>query len=135
MNDAGAEMQAVLHAALEREAACYEAALRTAAEQAAACRRGEPIDDRLRQVFAHLGEIAEQEAHIAAVKQQWHRAGRPAAPPLRTLLDRLAALIRQLSRELHTIEEAARARREELAAELDACNRRCQMQRAYLRKS
>ena len=134
MNDS-AEMQAVLHAALEREAACYTAALQTAAEQAAACGCGEPIDDRLQQVFARLGEVAEQEARIAAVKRQWDEAGRPAGPQLRAVLNRLAALIRRLSGELRIIEEEVRARRDRLAAELDVCNRRRQMQRAYLRKS
>jgi len=134
MND-GAELQAVLHAALEREAASYEAALQLAAEQGAACGRGEAIDDRLQQVFARLGEVAEQETRIAALKRQWEEDGRPAGPALRTMLDRLAALIRQLTRELHVIEDAARARRDQLAAELDVCNRRRQMQRAYLRKS
>jgi hypothetical protein len=135
MSDAGADMQAMLQAALEHEAACYEAALQPAAELAAACGRGEPIDDRLQQVLAHLGAIAEHEFHIAAVKRQWQEAGRPAGPALRAVLDRIAALIRQLSREMQVIEEAVRARRDQLAAELDGCNRRCQMQRAYLRKS
>lgn len=133
--NADAEMQAVLHTALEREAACYEAALRPASELAAACRRGEPIDDRLQQVLAHLGAIAEQESYLAEVKRQWQEAGRPVGPALRGMLDRVAALIRQVSAELQVIEEAVRARRDQLAAELDGCNRRRQMQRAYLRKS
>lgn len=133
--NAGAEMQVILQAALEREAASYEAALRPAAELAAACRRGEPIDDRLQQVLAHMGAIAEQESHLAGIKRQWQQAGRPTGPALRGVLDRVAALIRQVSAELHVIEEAVRGRRDQLAAELDGCNRRCQMQRAYLRKS
>ncbi len=134
MNEA-ARMQAVLHAALERQAERYAAALQPAAELAAACGRGEPIDERLQQVIACLGDIAAQEASIAAVKKQWDKSGRPAGPALRAALDRVAALIRQLSGELQTIEEAARVRRDRLAAELDVCNRRRQMQRAYLRKS
>lgn len=134
MNDA-APMQAVLQAALERQAECYAAALQPAAELAAACGRGEPIDERLQQVLARLSSIAEQEASITAVKEQWEKSGRPAGPVLRVALDRVAALIRQLSRELQTIEEAARARRDRLAAELDVCNRQRQMQRAYQRKS
>ena len=67
----------MLHAALEREAACYEAALRPATELAAACRRGEPIDDRLQQVLAHLDAIAEQEA----VSPQSNGSGRKTAGP------------------------------------------------------
>ena len=96
---------------------------------------GEPINDRLQQVLSPLGAIAEQDSHIAGIKRQWQEAGRPAGPALRAVLERVAALIRQVSTELQVIEEAVRARRDHLAAELDGCNRRCQMQRAYLRKS
>ncbi len=134
MNDR-AEIQAVLHAALERQAEHYAAALQPAIELAAACGRGEPIDERLQQVFTCFSDIAEQEASIVEVKEQWDKSGRPAGPALRCALDRVAALIRQLSGELQTIEEAARVRRDRLADELDVCNRRRQMQRAYLRKS
>lgn len=134
MNDAE-DMQIILQATLERQAACYEAALRALAELAAVRGRGEAAGDRLQHIFAPLNEVAEHEAPIAHVKRHWQQIGRPAGPALRAAIERVAALIRQLSRELHTIEDMARLRRDELAAELDGYNRRCQMQRAYLRKS
>ena len=136
MMNADAEMQAVLHAALEREAACYEAALQPVAELAAACRRGEPIDGPL---AAGLDSPPRHRPNKTPASPgsngSGRKSGRPASPALRAVAERVAALIRQLSAEMRIIEEAVRARRDQLAAELDGCNRRCQMQRAYLRKS
>lgn len=135
MNEAGADLESTLTEALRRQAECYAAALQPAADMATACARGEPIDERLQQVFAYLEEVAVSESGIAAVKRQWEQAGRPAGTALRAVLDRVAVLIHQLSGELQTIENAVRSRRDRLADELDVCNRRFQMQRAYLRKS
>lgn len=135
MSEAIHDWSAVLHAGYAEEAEQYAVALRLATEAAAACGRGEPFDERLRPIFATLDEIAARDAQLAPAKQRWEQAGRPTDAALRGVMDCIAELIRQLGRELQTIEQAARARREQLAAELDVCNRRRQMQRAYLRKS
>jgi hypothetical protein len=135
MSDAGPDLEAVLHATFVQEAECYAQALRLAGELAEACGRGEPIDDGLRPVLALLDEVAGHEARIFSVKQHWEQAGRRAGVELRAVMDRIAALIRELGRQLHRIEEAARERRDRLGAELDVCDRRRRMQRAYLRES
>ncbi len=135
MSDAGADLEALLQAAFVQEADCYAQALRLAGDLATACGQGEPIDGRLQQVLGLLDEVAAHEARIAPLKQRWERAGRPAGPALRTVMDRAAALIRELGRPLQTIEEAACVRRDRLGTELDVCNRRRRMQRAYLRDS
>lgn len=124
-------MESVLHAAYVEEAEGYARAERLAGELAAACGRGEPLDGRLQQVLDLLNDIAARDAHIAPVKESWMRAGRPAGAELRAVMDRIAALIGTLSGHFQILEQAARSRRDELAAELDACNRRRQMQRAY----
>jgi hypothetical protein len=131
MNGSGAEVGALLLSAFLQEADCYGRALQVAAELGAACQRSEGIDERLRQVFALLEEVAAVEARIAPVKQAWEQAGRPAGTELRAVMDRVAALILQLKNHIQTIEEAVRARRDAVAAELDVCNRGRQMQRAY----
>jgi hypothetical protein len=135
MNDSNADLEAVLHAAYVQEADCYARAAQLAGDLAAACGQGEPIDDRLRPVLDLLEEVAVHETRLAAAKQYWEHAGRPAGPELRGVMDRIAASIEQLGLQLRTIEQAARERRERLAVELDACNRRRQMQRAYARES
>jgi hypothetical protein len=135
MSDAAAHREALLHAAFVQEADCYAQALRLAGELAEACGRGEPIDDRLGRVLELLDEVAGHEARIAPHKQRWEQAGRHAGPELRAVMDRIAALIRELGRHIHTIEEAARLRRDQIGAELDVCDRRRRMQRAYLRDS
>ncbi len=124
-----------MHAAFVRQADCYARAVPLAAELAEACGRGEHPDDRLRRVLELLDEVAASEAGIASEKRRWEQEGRRAGVALRGVMARAADLIRQLAGHLRTIEESARARRDVLAAELDACNRRRQMQRAYLRKS
>jgi hypothetical protein len=141
MNVKGDDSAAVLYAAYLEQTERYARALRLASEVAAACGVGADHSTAhaagspgLRQVFALLDEIAAQDALLVPVKQHWESVGRPTTTALRAVMDRIAGLIRLLSRELQTIEQAARARREELAAELDVCNRRCQMQRAYQRK-
>ena len=129
------DVQAILHTALVQQAQGYAVVLQQAAELAVACLRGETIDERLQPILAELQRLAQREADLAWVKEQWEKANRPADAPLRRVLDQLAALIRQVGRELNTIEACARRRREELAAELDVCNRLRQMQRAYQRKT
>jgi septal ring factor EnvC (AmiA/AmiB activator) len=126
---------AVLYAAYVDEAEQYATALRLAGETAAACRRGEKIEDRLNQVLNLLTEIGRRDSLLASVKQRWEQAGRPTNHDLRSAMDRIAALIVQIQRELQTLEQAVQARRDRLADELDACNRSCRMQRAYQRKS
>jgi hypothetical protein len=135
MSDASVNLEAILHAVYAENADRYAAALRLADDLAVACDRGEPIDDRLRQVFDLIGEAANREASLAALKQNGEGEGRRAGPDLRAVMDRIAGLIEELSRRLQTIERAARVRRDELAAQLDVCNRQRQMQRAYQRKS
>ena len=135
MNDSHEDSQAVLYAAYVYEEEQYARALQAAREAAAAYARGEAFDEPLRQVFALLDTIAARDAVVADTKQRWEQEGRPANDALRGLMDRIADLIRHLSRELQTVELAVRARRDRLAGELDVCNRRRQMQRAYLRKS
>ncbi|HWG43735.1 MAG TPA: hypothetical protein VN688_13185 [Gemmataceae bacterium] len=135
MNDASTDWQAVLQTAYLEEAACYARAAQLAGELVAACGRGEPIGDQLRPILDLLDEVALHESRIAPTKASWEQAGRPTGPELRGMMDRIAALIEQLGGQLKTIEQAARERRERLAVELDACNRRRQMQRAYARES
>lgn len=113
----------------------YARALQLAREATAASARGEPFGEWLRQVFGLLETIAARDAVLAQAKQRWEREGRPSDDALREAMNRIAELIRQLIREMQSVELAARARRDQLAAELDACNRRHQMQRAYLGKS
>jgi hypothetical protein len=127
-----ARPESVLYAAYIEEAEDYARAERLAGELAAACGRGEPLDDRLQQVLDLLKEIAARDARIAPVKESWMRAGRPTGAELRAVMDRIAALIGALSGHFQILEQAARSRRDALAAELDDCNRRRQMQRAYL---
>jgi septal ring factor EnvC (AmiA/AmiB activator) len=129
MNDASADVRAVLQAALGQQADGYTAALQRAVELAAAWERGEAIDERLQELVT---QVQAHEASLAPVKRQWEQAGRPTDEPLRRALDRVAALIRQLGHELQSIETAARQRRDRLAVEIDVCNRQRQMQRAYL---
>jgi hypothetical protein len=135
MNDTNAEVEAVLHATYVQEADCYALALQRAGELVAACERGEPIDDRLRSVLDLLDEVAGHETRIAVARQHWEQGGRFAGVELRSVRERIAALITQLSRQLQRIEQMTRERRDRLAVELDACNRRHQMQRAYARES
>ena len=125
----------VLFEAYGSEAERYTTALQLAGEVAAACRRGEAIDDRLGQVLALLDEITRTDALLAPVKQRWVQAGRPNNDSLRQVTDRIAVLIRQIQNELQIIEGTVQVRRDELAGELDVCNRRCRMQRAYQGKS
>jgi hypothetical protein len=134
MNHAHEDLPAFLYAAYVDEEEQYARALRTARE-ASACGVGEGFDERLRQVFTLLEAIAARDAVLADTKQRWEQEGRPTNDALRGVMERIADLIRCLSRELQTVESAVRARRDHLADELDVCNRRRQMQRAYLRKS
>ena len=134
MNNAHEEPSAVLYAAYVYEEEHYARALQ-AAREAAACDGGEAFDARLRQVFALLDAVAARDALVAETKQRWERQGRPTDDALRGVMNRIADIIRHLSREMQTIELVVRARRDRLAGELDVCNRRFQMQRAYLRKS
>lgn len=127
-----ARMESELHAAYVEEAEGYARAERLAGELAAACRRGEPLDERLQQVLDLLNDIAVRDARLAPVKESWLGADRPTGAELRAVMDRIAALIGALGGHFQILEQAARSRRDELAAELDACNRRRQMQRAYL---
>jgi hypothetical protein len=132
MSDAGADLQAILQASFAQQAEGYTAVLQQAVELAAVCERGESIDDRLHAMLAQLQAIPEQQAGLAAIKRQWEDMGRPTDAGLRRMMDRVAALIRQVSRQIQIIEAAARRRRDQLAVEIDVCNRQRQMQRAYL---
>jgi hypothetical protein len=135
MTTSGKDLGTVLHEAYVSAADLYTTALTQAGEVAAACRRGEAIDDRLSQVLALLAEIAKRDAMLVQAKQRWEQAGRPKNDSLRNVMDRIAVLIRQIQSELQIIEESVQARRDQLAGELDVCNRRCRMQRAYQGKS
>jgi hypothetical protein len=116
------------------EAECYEKALQSAAELAEDCSRGQPPDERLQNVFAQLDRRNTHAEGIVDIRCRWEEAGRPRDNSLSALLERNASLIRQLQEKLQTIEQATRKRRDELMVELDVCNRRHQMQRAYQRK-
>lgn len=131
MNASGEDLLAVLYAAYVDQAEQYATALRLAGEVSAACRSEQSSDSRMNQVMALLLEITEKDALLAAAKQQWEQAGRPSGDALRGVMDRIAMLIRQIQSELQTIELAMKRRRDQLADELDDCNRRCRMQRAY----
>ncbi len=135
MNAGGEDLGAVLYAAYSGQAEQYATALRLAGEVSAACRGGQAPDDRLNQVVALLHEITERDALLAPAKQQWELAGRPSSDALRGVMDRIAMLIRQIQSELQAIEQAVVRRRDQLADELDDCNRRCRMQRAYQGKT
>ena len=134
MNHAQEDLPAILYAAYVEEEEQYARALQSARE-ASACGVGEGFDERLRQVFALLDAIAARDDVLAETKQRWEQEGRPSNDALRGVMNRIADLIRHLSRAMQTVESAVRARRDRLADELDVCNRRRQMQRAYLRKS
>jgi hypothetical protein len=135
MNTASEEFGAVLYTAYLEEAEQYAAALALAREVTAACRRGEAMEERLSQVLALLTETAKRDALLAPTKQRWEQAGRPSNDALRAVMDRIAGLIQQIRDELQVMEQTVQARRDQLADELDVCNRRCRMQRAYQRKS
>jgi len=135
MSIANKDSEAVLYAAYLDDAEQYALAARLVGEVAAACQGGEATDGRLIRVLALLAEIARRDRLLAPVKQRWEQAGRPSNDALNAVMDRIAALIRQIQRELKIIEQAVQARRDRLADELDACNRSCRMQRAYQRKS
>jgi hypothetical protein len=134
MNVPNEDLGSVLYAAYLDEAEHYAAALQLAGEVAAACRRGEAIDERLGQVLALLTETAKRDALLAPAKQRWDQAGRPCNDALRAVMDRIATLIQHIRNELQTIEQTVQKQRDQLADELDVCNRRCRMQRAYQRK-
>lgn len=135
MNADGEDLGSVLYTAFVGQAEQYAIALRLAGEVSAACRGGQALDDRLNQVMSLLFEITEKDALLAPAKQQWEQVGRPSNDALRGVMDRIAMLIRQIQSELQTIEQAVKRRREQLADELDDCNRRCRMQRAYQGKT
>ncbi len=135
MNGDGEDLGSVLYAAYVGQAEQYAIALQMAGEVSAACRGGQALDDRLNQVVALLHEITERDALLAPAKQQWERAGRPSSDALRGVMDRIAMLIRQIQSELQAIEQAVIRRRDQLADELDDCNRRYRMQRAYQGKT
>jgi hypothetical protein len=135
MNADGEDFGSVLYTAYVEEVEQYTTALRLAGEVAAACREGKAPDDRLGHVLTLLAEITKKDAALAPAKQRWEQAGRPSNDALRNVMDRIATLIRQIQSELQIIEQAVQARRDQLADELDVCNHRCRMQRAYQRKS
>lgn len=135
MSNANGDLQAVLYAGYVDQAVYYARALRLAGELSVACSHGEVIDDRLCQLLAVLGDIAEKDSLLAAAKQQWEREGKPTNDALSTAMNRIADLIQQLCGEWQTLERAVRVRRDQLAADLDGCNDRYRMQRAYQRES
>lgn len=135
MNSGNEDSAAVLYTAYVEEAEQYATALRLAGEATAACRGGEAIENRLSQVLDLLAEIGRRDSLLAPVRQRWEQAGRPPNEGLRAAMDRIAALIVQIQRELQILEQVVQARRDRLADELDVCNRSCRMQRAYQRKS
>ena len=131
MNAEGEELGSVLYAAYVDEAEQYATALRLAGEVSAACRGGEVWEDRLNQFLALLAAITNRDALLAPTKQRWDQAGRPSDDALRDVMNRIAMLIRQIQSELQSIQQAVQERCDQLADELDVCNRRCRMQRAY----
>jgi uncharacterized protein involved in exopolysaccharide biosynthesis len=135
MNDTNEDTGALLYAAYAEQADHYAAALRLTGEVAAAFSRGDAIQDRLGQALTLLGEIAKRDALLAPAHQRWEQAGKPANDALRGLMNRIAELIQQLRGELQIVEQAVQARRDQLAVELDVCNRQYRMQRAYQRES
>ncbi len=135
MNAGGEDLGSVLYAAYADQADQYARAVRFAGEVSAACSGGQAFDDRLKQVVALLFEITEKDALLVPLKQRWEQAGRPSSDALREVMDRIAMLIRQIQSELHSIAQAVKRRRDQLAAELDDCNRRFRMQRAYQGKT
>jgi hypothetical protein len=124
-----------MHAAFAAQADGYARALELAEGLAASCGEDAAPDDRLAGLLRLLDEAVAREAALAPVKQRWQQTGCAPDAPLRAVMDRIDSLIERLSRHLQTIEHAARQRRDRLADELDACNRRRQMRRAYLGKS
>lgn len=130
MSDAAEDAERRLQTAYSEHAEWYERALRLAAT----CHEMD-FPSTLPPLLALLDEITAREERLTAVKQCWQQAGRPAGPALRAVMDRIAALIVQIQGHVRTMERAVQARRDQLAAELDDCNRRRRMQRAYARKS
>lgn len=130
MSDIAEGVEERLLAAYAEEADCYDRAVRLAETFC-----GTDFQAVVPPILALLNEIAVREASIAEVKERWRQSGRRAGPKLGAVMDRIAATIEQLRRHMGKIEEAARARRDRLAVELDDCNRRRRMQRAYSRKS
>lgn len=135
MSADGKDLAGLLLAAYVSEAEHYATALQLAGEVAAACRLGETIDERLGRVLALLSEIGNREVGLVPIKQRWEQAGRPNHNSLRNVIDRIAEFIRQIQSELQIIEQSVQGRRDQLAGELDVCNRRYRMQRAYQGKS
>lgn len=135
MNAANDDLGALLHAAYVAQAEQYTAALRLTGELAAACNRDEATEDRLAHVLHLLGEVAERDAALVPTKQRWEQAGKPNHSAVQGAMNRIAGLIQQIRGELQIVEQAVRARRDRLAADLDVCNRQYRMQRAYQRES
>jgi hypothetical protein len=135
MNASPQALASALYTAYQDVAKRYTAALRMVGEVVAASHRGEAIDEQLGQVLALLAETTSQDVSLAPVRRQWEQAGRPRSDALRTVMESIASLIRQIQNELQVLSQAVQARRDQLADELDACNRRCRMQRAYQGKS
>ncbi len=119
---------------LSLEVDCYERALSLVTPLADDCASGAVPDERLQPVYAQLDKIEEYEATITEERRCWDQAGRPVEKALQALLDRIGSLIRQIQAKLDVVQRAAEKRRDELIAELDVCNRRYLMRRAYQRK-
>lgn len=130
MSDFAEDAERRLQMAYSEHAEWYERALRLAA----AC-EGTDFPSVLPSLLALLDEITAREEHLAPLKQRWLQAGRPAGLALRAVMDRIAALIVQIQAHVRAIEQTVRTRRDQLGAELDDCNRRRHMQRAYARKT
>jgi hypothetical protein len=135
MNVPNEDLGTVLYAAYLDEAEHYATALQLAGEVAQVCGRGEAIDEPLGQLMVLLAETAKRDALLASAKQRWEEAGRPRNDALRAVMDRIAEQIQQIRNELQIIEQTVQTRRDQLAGELDVCNRRFRMQRAYQGKS
>jgi hypothetical protein len=132
MNGDTGGMEADLLAAYAEEAGWYAEALGLARGLPEALRRGEEqAHERLRQVLALLDRVAAREAAVASTRERWHQAGRPTGPPLREVVDRVAALIQELAALVEAAEQEAAAVLARLAPQLDACIRARRMQQAY----
>jgi hypothetical protein len=131
MNEVWQQIEQVLGAAYERQAASYAEALHRAEALLAAWQRGDEAKDALPQIHALVEQIAQSSAAIAAPRQQWLQSGQQPGTALRTALETVTAQIECLRQRIRELELWASAQKNRLAPELDLLVRGRQMRQAY----
>ena len=131
--DSRENRESTLLASYTAQARGYAEALTIAQDLPADFGQGGDHNERLERVLALLDKVAQIETDARETKRLWLACGDEPSRELTAVLDRVSALITQLSEHIGQAERAALAQKSRLTPQLDDAIRGRAMQQAYRR--